>query len=155
MNKLYYSCLNIVSSYHNSCSCKCFQDNASSLKAQLDQQRGVVDTLVSNTRVGCFTNVYNYVSAVFVLDFGYLQLLLYGLSPPIKFFHLLHHHFLLLFDYRTTFINCPPIINLYRLVLLNGYLVWQLLESKIQEAKSKKDTLKARAQSAKFVLPLH
>jgi hypothetical protein len=27
----------------------------------------------------------------------------------------------------------------------------QLLESKIQEAKSKKDTLKARAQSAKFV----
>jgi len=28
----------------------------------------------------------------------------------------------------------------------------QLLESKIQEAKSNKDTLKARAQSAKFVL---
>ena len=28
----------------------------------------------------------------------------------------------------------------------------QLLESKIQEAKSKKDTLKARAQSAKLVL---
>ncbi|KAK6137816.1 hypothetical protein DH2020_028441 [Rehmannia glutinosa] len=31
----------------------------------------------------------------------------------------------------------------------------RLLESKIQEAKSKKDTLKARAQSAKFVLALH
>ena len=31
-------------------------------------------------------------------------------------------------------------------------LVWlQLLESKIQEAKSKKDTLKARAQSARYV----
>ncbi|KAL8472639.1 hypothetical protein ACS0TY_029736 [Phlomoides rotata] len=53
---------------------KSYADNASSLKAQLDQQRGVVDNLVSNTR---------------------------------------------------------------------------LLESKIQEAKSKKDTLKARAQSAK------
>ncbi|XP_073099310.1 membrane-associated protein VIPP1, chloroplastic isoform X2 [Elaeis guineensis] len=50
------------------------QDNASSLKAQLDQQKSVVDNLVSNTR---------------------------------------------------------------------------LLESKIQEARSKKDTLKARAQSAK------
>ncbi|KAK6911443.1 PspA/IM30 [Dillenia turbinata] len=53
---------------------KSYADNASSLKAQLDQQRSVVDNLVSNTR---------------------------------------------------------------------------LLESKIQEAKSKKDTLKARAQSAK------
>ncbi|EHA8588739.1 membrane-associated 30 kDa protein, chloroplastic [Cocos nucifera] len=52
----------------------CVQDNASSLKAQLDQQKSVVDNLVSNTR---------------------------------------------------------------------------LLESKIQEARSKKDTLKARAQSAK------
>lgn len=31
----------------------------------------------------------------------------------------------------------------------------QLLESKIQEAKSKKDTLKARAQSAKFVSILY
>lgn len=28
-----------------------FQDNASSLKAQLDQQKGVVDNLVSNTKV--------------------------------------------------------------------------------------------------------
>lgn len=53
---------------------KSFADNASALKSQLDQQKGVVDNLVSNTR---------------------------------------------------------------------------LLESKIQEAKSKKDTLKARAQSAK------
>ncbi|XP_072970783.1 membrane-associated protein VIPP1, chloroplastic [Typha angustifolia] len=53
---------------------KSYADNASSLKAQLDQQRSVVDNLVSNTR---------------------------------------------------------------------------LLESKIAEAKSKKDTLKARAQSAK------
>ncbi|XP_004507362.1 membrane-associated protein VIPP1, chloroplastic isoform X1 [Cicer arietinum] len=53
---------------------KSFADNASALKAQLDQQKGVVDNLVSNTR---------------------------------------------------------------------------LLESKIQEARSKKDTLKARAQSAK------
>lgn len=53
---------------------KSFADNASALKAQLDQQKGVVDSLVSNTR---------------------------------------------------------------------------LLESKIQEARSKKDTLKARAQSAK------
>ncbi|KAG8655407.1 probable membrane-associated 30 kDa protein, chloroplastic [Manihot esculenta] len=53
---------------------KSFADNANSLKAQLDQQKGVVENLVSNTR---------------------------------------------------------------------------LLESKIQEAKSKKDTLKARAQSAK------
>ncbi|XP_010909145.1 membrane-associated protein VIPP1, chloroplastic [Elaeis guineensis] len=53
---------------------KSYADNASSLKAQLDQQKGVVDNLVSNTR---------------------------------------------------------------------------LLESKIQEARSKKDTLKARAQSAK------
>ncbi|KAG6769770.1 hypothetical protein POTOM_025432 [Populus tomentosa] len=51
------------------------QDNANSFKAQLDQQRGVVENLISNTR---------------------------------------------------------------------------LLESKIQEAKSKKDTLKARAQSAKL-----
>ncbi|KAK2435672.1 Membrane-associated 30 kDa protein, chloroplastic [Trifolium repens] len=53
---------------------KSYADNASALKAQLDQQKGVVDNLVSNTR---------------------------------------------------------------------------LLESKIQEARSKKDTLKARAQSAK------
>ncbi|KAK3034133.1 hypothetical protein RJ639_033476 [Escallonia herrerae] len=53
---------------------KAYADNASSLKVQLDQQKSVVDNLVSNTR---------------------------------------------------------------------------LLESKIQEAKSKKDTLKARAQSAK------
>nr|DAD43476.1 TPA_asm: hypothetical protein HUJ06_001706 [Nelumbo nucifera] len=53
---------------------KSYADNASALKAQLDQQRNVVENLVSNTR---------------------------------------------------------------------------LLESKIQEAKSKKDTLKARAQSAK------
>ncbi|KAL1361909.1 hypothetical protein HN51_010219 [Arachis hypogaea] len=53
---------------------KSYADNASSLKAQLDQQKSVVDNLVSNTR---------------------------------------------------------------------------LLESKIQEARSKKDTLKARAQSAK------
>ncbi|KAF4373300.1 hypothetical protein CsatB_021373 [Cannabis sativa] len=53
---------------------KSFADNANSLKAQLDQQKGVVENLVSNTR---------------------------------------------------------------------------LLESKIQEARSKKDTLKARAQSAK------
>ncbi|XP_058730064.1 membrane-associated 30 kDa protein, chloroplastic isoform X1 [Vicia villosa] len=53
---------------------KSFADNASALKAQLDQQKSVVDNLVSNTR---------------------------------------------------------------------------LLESKIQEARSKKDTLKARAQSAK------
>ncbi|ONK78388.1 uncharacterized protein A4U43_C02F18260 [Asparagus officinalis] len=53
---------------------KSYADNASNLKAQLDQQKGVVDNLVSNTR---------------------------------------------------------------------------LLESKIQEARSKKDTLKARAQSAK------
>ncbi|XP_042451892.1 probable membrane-associated 30 kDa protein, chloroplastic isoform X1 [Zingiber officinale] len=53
---------------------KSYADNASSLKAQLDQQRAVVDNLVSNTK---------------------------------------------------------------------------LLESKIQEARSKKDTLKARAQSAK------
>ncbi|XP_039066846.1 membrane-associated 30 kDa protein, chloroplastic-like [Hibiscus syriacus] len=53
---------------------KSFADNANSLKAQLDQQKSVVDNLVSNTR---------------------------------------------------------------------------LLESKIQEAKSKKDTLKARAQSAR------
>ncbi|KAJ0577512.1 hypothetical protein HanIR_Chr05g0236821 [Helianthus annuus] len=52
-------------------------DKAASLKTQLEQQKGVVDNLVNNTR---------------------------------------------------------------------------LLESKIQEAKSKKDTLKARAQSAKFVL---
>ncbi|CAH9094316.1 unnamed protein product [Cuscuta epithymum] len=53
---------------------KSYADNANALKAQLDQQKGVVDNLVNNTR---------------------------------------------------------------------------LLESKIQEAKSKKDTLKARAQSAK------
>nr|GMD50252.1 membrane-associated protein VIPP1, chloroplastic [Ipomoea batatas] len=53
---------------------KSYADNANALKAQLDQQKGVVDNLISNTR---------------------------------------------------------------------------LLESKIQEAKSKKDTLKARAQSAK------
>ncbi|KAJ4956720.1 hypothetical protein NE237_013503 [Protea cynaroides] len=53
---------------------KSYADNASALKAQLDQQKNIVDSLVSNTR---------------------------------------------------------------------------LLESKIQEAKSKKDTLKARAQSAK------
>ncbi|CAL5364938.1 unnamed protein product [Camellia sinensis] len=56
---------------------KSYADNANTLKAQLDQQKNVVDNLVSNTR---------------------LQ---------------------------------------------------RLLESKIQEAKSKKDTLKARAQSAK------
>jgi phage shock protein A len=54
---------------------KSYADNASSLKAQLDQQKGVVENLVSNTRV---------------------------------------------------------------------------LESKIAEAKQKKDTLKARAQSAKY-----
>ncbi|KAB5552371.1 hypothetical protein DKX38_009682 [Salix brachista] len=54
---------------------KTYADNANSFKAQLDQQRGVVENLISNTR---------------------------------------------------------------------------LLESKIQEAKSKKDTLKARAQSAKL-----
>lgn len=41
--------------------------------------------------------------------------------------------------------------HLHNLVLL---LAMQLLESKIQEAKSKKETLKARAQSAKFVLAL-
>ncbi|KAG6404721.1 hypothetical protein SASPL_136974 [Salvia splendens] len=58
---------------------KSYADNANSLKAQLDQQKSVVENLVSNTR---------------------------------------------------------------------------LLESKIQEAKSKKETLKARAQSAKFVLAL-
>ncbi|KAF9680242.1 hypothetical protein SADUNF_Sadunf06G0101000 [Salix dunnii] len=57
---------------------KTYADNANSFKAQLDQQRGVVENLISNTR---------------------------------------------------------------------------LLESKIQEAKSKKDTLKARAQSAKLSLP--
>ncbi|GFZ14547.1 plastid transcriptionally active 4 [Actinidia rufa] len=60
---------------------KAYADNANALRAQLDQQKSIVDNLVSNTRVGLF--------------------------------------FLL------------------------------LLESKIQEAKSKKDTLKARAQSAK------
>ncbi|KAE9448050.1 hypothetical protein C3L33_20073, partial [Rhododendron williamsianum] len=54
------------------------RDNANGLKAQLDQQKSIVDNLVSNTR---------------------------------------------------------------------------LLESKIQEARSKKDTLKARAQSAKFNIP--
>ncbi|KAJ0034973.1 hypothetical protein Pint_26013 [Pistacia integerrima] len=59
---------------------KSYADNASALKAQLDQQKGVVENLVSNTR---------------------------------------------------------------------------LLESKIQEARSKKDTLKARAQSAKFVSSTH
>ncbi|GAY44710.1 hypothetical protein CUMW_083940 [Citrus unshiu] len=58
---------------------KSYADNANALKAQLDQQKNVVNNLVSNTR---------------------------------------------------------------------------LLESKIQEARSKKDTLKARAQSAKFVFPL-
>ncbi|KAB5519883.1 hypothetical protein DKX38_024202 [Salix brachista] len=57
---------------------KTYADNANSFKAQLDQQKGVVENLVSNTR---------------------------------------------------------------------------LLESKMQEAKSKKDTLKARAQSAKLSLP--
>lgn len=31
--------------------CMLCQDNASSLKAQLDQQKGMVDNLVSNTRV--------------------------------------------------------------------------------------------------------
>ncbi|XAR54716.1 hypothetical protein NMG60_11029978 [Bertholletia excelsa] len=56
---------------------KSYADNATALKAQFDQQKDVVENLVSNTRT---------------------------------------------------------------------------LESKIQEAKSKKDTLKARAQSAKFVL---
>ncbi|KAF7143001.1 hypothetical protein RHSIM_Rhsim05G0167200 [Rhododendron simsii] len=56
------------------------RDNANGLKAQLDQQKTIVENLVSNTR---------------------------------------------------------------------------LLESKIQEARSKKDTLKARAQSAKFVLNLY
>ena len=30
------------------------QDNSSALKAQLDQQKSVVDNLFSNTRVGCF-----------------------------------------------------------------------------------------------------
>ncbi|KAG5549604.1 hypothetical protein RHGRI_014801 [Rhododendron griersonianum] len=59
---------------------KAYADNANGLKAQLDQQKSIVDNLVSNTR---------------------------------------------------------------------------LLESKIQEARSKKDTLKARAQSAKFVLNLY
>lgn len=29
----------------------CFQDNANSMKAQLDQQKNVVENLVSNTRV--------------------------------------------------------------------------------------------------------
>lgn len=39
------------------------------------------------------------------------------------------------------------LLIIYRPILI----IWQLLESKIQEAKSKKDTLKARAQSAKYV----
>lgn len=43
---------------------KNLQDNANALKAQLDQQRSVVDNLVSNTRVGYYTNVYNYVSVL-------------------------------------------------------------------------------------------
>ncbi|KAL4566189.1 hypothetical protein LXL04_030300 [Taraxacum kok-saghyz] len=60
---------------------KSYADNAASLRTQLDQQKSVVENLVSNTR----------------------YIMLYS----------------------------------------------QLLESKIQEAKSKKDTLKARAQSAK------
>ncbi|KAH7543477.1 hypothetical protein FEM48_Zijuj02G0188300 [Ziziphus jujuba var. spinosa] len=59
---------------------KGYAENASALKAQLDQQKIVVDNLVSNTRASYF---------------------------------------------------------------------WQLLESKIQEAKSKKDVFRARAQSAK------
>ncbi|KAF5944135.1 hypothetical protein HYC85_018212 [Camellia sinensis] len=64
-------------------------DNANTLKAQLDQQKNVVDNLVSNTRIMACWSLHLY-----------------------------------------TFNEI-------------------LLESKIQEAKSKKDTLKARAQSAK------
>ncbi|KAJ0092411.1 hypothetical protein Patl1_26640 [Pistacia atlantica] len=70
------------------------KDNASALKAQLDQQKGVVENLVSNTRVSNTT----------------------GTNQIAK-------------SKRSSV----------------------LLESKIQEARSKKDTLKARAQSAKFV----
>ena len=36
------------------------QDNASALKTQLDQQKGVVDNLVSNTRVS-FRHFYLYI----------------------------------------------------------------------------------------------
>ncbi|RRT82796.1 hypothetical protein B296_00002581 [Ensete ventricosum] len=78
-----------------------FQDNASSLKAQLDQQKGVVDNLVSNTKV----------RTAFTIS-------------------LMH----------------------YTTPLCSVVIIALLLESKIQEARSKKDTLKARAQSAKFVL---
>ena len=42
--------------------------------------------------------------------------------------------------------------ELLAIVLVNTCQLFQLLESKIQEAKSKKDTLKARAQSAKSAL---
>ncbi|RWW21916.1 hypothetical protein GW17_00013898 [Ensete ventricosum] len=76
-----------------------FQDNASSLKAQLDQQKGVVDNLVSNTKV----------RTAFTIS-------------------LMH----------------------YTTPLCSVVIIALLLESKIQEARSKKDTLKARAQSAKF-----
>lgn len=41
------------------------------------------------------------------------------------------------------------VTQLFKLLLMNS-IVGKLLESKIQEAKSKKDTLKARAQSAKY-----
>ncbi|KAH7572881.1 hypothetical protein JRO89_XS03G0028100 [Xanthoceras sorbifolium] len=71
---------------------KSYADNANALKAQLDQQKNVVENLVSNTRCE-------------ELDFKVLD--------------------------------------------LRKKKQEKLLESKIQEAKSKKDVLKARAQSAK------
>ena len=37
-----------------------FQDDASAIKAQLDQQKGVVDNLVSNTRVSLLSLLINF-----------------------------------------------------------------------------------------------
>ncbi|KAA8533402.1 hypothetical protein F0562_031164 [Nyssa sinensis] len=101
---------------------KSYADNANALKAQLDQQKSVVDNLVSNTRVGFYFLLLRGTPTVMILQRPFvcknfpesLGVEFDQLEPPLV--HLLHEF---------------------------------LLESKIQEAKSKKDTLRARAQSAK------
>ncbi|RVW88510.1 Membrane-associated 30 kDa protein, chloroplastic [Vitis vinifera] len=94
---------------------KSYADNASALKAQFDQQKNVIENLVSNTRQAV---VVPYCSEY--CDDGS------GDNAGGKM------------------IGGAMMVEM---VMVVATMV--LLESKIQEAKSKKDTLKARAQSAK------
>jgi phage shock protein A len=65
---------------------KSYADNASSLKAQLDQQKGVVENLVSNTRVSLLASSFNCWDAIFTLCIIciitnlYLSGLIYGIE---------------------------------------------------------------------------